>query len=51
MPEALKTNPAPPEFLRLPIWISSGINDRIATPAQERQVKGSLAAPVFRTSD
>jgi len=51
MPEALKTNPAPSEFLRLPIWISSGINDRIATPAQERQVKGSLAAPVFRTSD
>ena len=50
MPEALKTNPAPPGFLRLPIWISSGINDRIATPAQERQVKGSLAAPVFRTS-
>ena len=32
MPEALKTNPVPPGFVRLPIWISSGINDRIATP-------------------
>jgi len=48
MPEALKTNPAPSEFLRLPIWISSGINDRIATPAQERQVKGSLARTGFQ---
>ena len=48
MPEALKTNPAPPGFLRLPIWISSGINDRIATPAQERQVKGSLARTGFQ---
>src|SRR6266700_5095994 len=48
MPEALKTNPAPPGFLRLPIWISSGINDRIATPAQEQQVKGSLVRTGFQ---
>jgi len=48
MPEALKTNVAPPGFLRLPIWISSGINDRIATPAQEQQVKGSLVRTGFQ---
>jgi hypothetical protein len=48
MPEALKTNPAPPGFLRLPIWISSGINDRIATPLQEQQVKGSLVRTGFQ---
>ena len=48
MPEALKTNPAPPGFLRLPIWISSGINDRIATPAQAQQVKGSLVRTGFQ---
>jgi hypothetical protein len=48
MPEALKTNPAPPGFLRLPIWISSGINDRIATPLQEEQVKGSLVRTGFQ---
>jgi len=48
MAEALKTNPAPPGFLRLPIWISSGINDRIATPAQEQQVQGSLTRAGFQ---
>jgi len=48
MPEALKANPAPPGFLRLPIWISSGINDRIATPAQEQQVNGSLVRTGFQ---
>jgi hypothetical protein len=48
MPEALKTNPAPPGFLRLPIWISSGINDRIATPSHEEQVKGSLVRTGFQ---
>jgi hypothetical protein len=48
MPEALKTNPAPPGFLRLPIWISSGINDRIATPALEQQVKASLVQAGFQ---
>jgi hypothetical protein len=48
MPEALKTNPSPPGFLHLPIWISSGINDRIATPAQEQQVKGSLVRTGFQ---
>jgi predicted esterase len=48
MPEALKINPAPPGFLRLPIWISSGINDRIATPLQEEQVKGSLVRTGFQ---
>ena len=48
MPEALKTNPAPAGFLRLPIWISSGINDRIATPSQEEQVKGSLVRTGFQ---
>jgi hypothetical protein len=47
MPEALKTNPAPAGFLRLPIWISSGINDRIATPLQEEQVKASLVRAGF----
>ena len=48
MPEALKTNLAPPGFLRLPIWISSGINDHIATPSQEEQVKGSLVRTGFQ---
>ena len=48
MPEALKTNPVPPGFLRLPIWISNGINDRIATPAQAQQVKGSLVRTGFQ---
>jgi len=48
MPEALKANPAPPGFLHLPIWISSGINDRIATPEQEQQVKGSLVRTGFQ---
>jgi len=48
MPEALKTNPAPPGFLRMPIWISSGINDRIATPSQEQQVKASLVRTGFQ---
>ena len=48
MPEALKTNRAPPGFLRLPVWISSGINDRIATPSQEEQVKGSLVRTGFQ---
>src|SRR6266436_4209167 len=48
MPEALKTNVAPPGFLRLPIWISSGINDRIATPSQEQQVQGSLVRTGFQ---
>jgi predicted esterase len=48
MPEALKTNPAPPGFLRLPIWISSGITDRIATPLQEEQVKGSMVRIGFQ---
>ena len=47
MPEALKTNPASPGFLQLPIWISSGINDRIATPSQEEQVKASLVRTGF----
>ena len=32
----------------MPIWISSGINDRIATPAQEQQVKGSLVRIGFQ---
>jgi len=32
----------------LPIWISSGINDRIATPAQEQQIKGSLVRTGFQ---
>src|SRR5213592_1430200 len=48
IPEALKTNPAPPGFMRLPIWISSGISDRIATPLQEEQVKGSLVRTGFQ---
>jgi predicted esterase len=48
MPEALKVHPAPPGFLRLPIWISSGINDRIATPSQEEQVKASLVRTGFQ---
>lgn len=48
MHEALKTNPAPPGFSRLPIWISSGINDRIATPSQEQQVQGSLVRAGFQ---
>jgi hypothetical protein len=48
MPEALKPNPAPPGFLLLPIWISSGINDRIATPLQEEQVKGSMVRIGFQ---
>jgi hypothetical protein len=47
MPEALKANPAPHGFLHLPVWISSGINDRIATPSQEEQVKGSLVRTGF----
>jgi predicted esterase len=35
--------------LRLPIWISSGISDRIATPPQEEQVKGSLVRTGFQS--
>ncbi len=48
MPEALKANPAPTGFLRVPLWISSGINDRIATPSQEEQVKASLVRTGFQ---
>jgi hypothetical protein len=48
MAEALKANPAPSGFLRMPIWISSGINDRIATPSQEEEVKASLVRTGFK---
>lgn len=42
MPAALQSNPAPPEFRAVPIWISSGIDDRIAPPPLEEEVAASL---------
>src|SRR4029077_540970 len=48
MPEALKANPAQPGFLQMPIWISSGTEDRIAPPAQAEEVAGSLHRTGFQ---
>lgn len=48
MPEALKNNSTLAGFLRLPIWISSGINDPIATPLQAQQVEASLVRTGFQ---
>lgn len=48
MPEVLKSYPARPEFFRLPIWISSGSHDPIATPGKSRDVQGSLTHLGFK---
>jgi hypothetical protein len=48
MTEALKACPPTSGFLRLPIWISSGIDDRIATPLQEQEVTASLIHTGFQ---
>lgn len=48
MPEVLTNYPATPEFLRVPIWISSGSSDPIATPTKARDVEGSLVHLGFK---
>jgi hypothetical protein len=48
MAEALKACPPTSWFLRLPIWISSGVDDRIATPLQEQEVTASLIHTGFQ---
>jgi hypothetical protein len=48
MTEALKACPPTFSFLRLPVWISSGIDDRIATPSQEQEVAASLIHTGFQ---
>ena len=48
MTEALKACPPTSGFLRLPIWISSGVDDRIASPLQEQEVAASLVHTGFQ---
>jgi len=42
MSEALKAYPPSAEFFQTPIWISSGTDDRIASPTAQQDVQGSL---------
>ncbi len=48
MREALKNYPPTPEFLQVPVWISSGTNDSIAPPRYERTVEASFLHDGFR---
>lgn len=48
MPEVLQNYPMSAEFLRIPIWISSGSSDPIATPVKTRDVQGSLVHLGFK---
>lgn len=49
MAEALQNYPVAGDFFRVPIWISSGMNDPIATPAKARDVQASLIHLGFRS--
>lgn len=45
---ALQAYPASPQFLRVPVWISSGNNDPIAKPGDQEAVRDSLIHTGFR---
>lgn len=45
---AYKTYQPGPDFLNVPIWISSGIDDKIATPSSQGAVQGSLQWTGFK---
>jgi hypothetical protein len=46
--EAYKTYHPSPDFLNTPIWLSSGLSDRIAPPGKQEHVKLSLEQTGFR---
>ncbi|MFZ1218027.1 MAG: hypothetical protein WAO00_01985 [Chthoniobacterales bacterium] len=45
---AYKTYQPGPEFLNIPIWISGGMDDTIATPSSEGAVHASLQRTGFK---
>ena len=46
--EAYKTYHPPPDFLAVPIWLSSGMDDRTAPPAKHEHVQFSLQNTGFQ---
>lgn len=45
---AYKTYHPPPEFLNIPIWLSSGVGDPIAPPFKQEHVRASLVNTGFQ---